>query len=72
MRGAGGVFYCDVVKTNSLTLMKGVTPIHEYDERLMYIPKEPVELPYAVLGRDTIFRTFEITFRELDERFILR
>ena len=70
--GAGGTFMCDIVKAKSLEIMKGLHPIHEYRDRLLYVPRPPVELPYGILGRDTIFRDFEITFRELDQRFILR
>jgi hypothetical protein len=72
VEGAGGKFLCDIVKVKEITLIKGVIPIHTYSDWFTYIPKEPIELPYAVLGRDTIFRNFEITFRENEHRFVLK
>jgi len=70
--GAGSKFFCDIVKLPKLTVFKGVNPLCEFTDGLFHVPKPPTEIPYAVLGRDTIFQIYQIVFREPDERFILR
>ncbi len=72
VQGAGSTFSCEIVEAKQVVLMKGVGRICYYEDVQMYVPKAPVELPYAILGRDTIFGDFEITFREWDKRFKLK
>ena len=71
VQGAGSTFPCEIVMAKQVVLMKGVGRIRYYEDVRMHVPKAPVELPYAILGRDTVFQDFEITFREWDKRFKL-
>lgn len=59
-------------RLKKITLIKGVTEIAELINCHVHIPKPPIDLPYAIFGRDTIFQEFQITFREYEQRFLLR
>ncbi len=69
-RGAGGLFPTYLSKIN-IEVLKGVRPIHTFQEFEVQIAKNNVDIP-MVLGRDTIFAEFEITFREREEKIILK
>lgn len=70
--GAGGTFKTYSVKVDKLSLMKGSKPFVEYKDVELLVPKPPQDLPYVVLGRDGIFHTFDITFRERKEKIVFR
>lgn len=57
---------------DGITIRKGVEDICRMEDVLVHVPKPPAEIPYCVLGRDTVFRLFEITFRENEGKFLLR
>ncbi len=65
--GAGGDFdtnLSDVV----IEIMKGGHVI----EAEVHVPAEEGRVPYVVLGRDTVFLAYDITFRENKECFTMR
>lgn len=69
--GAGGKFQNTLRKVN-ISILKGTTPIHTFRDFLTYVPTEPDRIPYAVLGRDSVFREFDIIFRENLQRVLLK
>lgn len=69
-RGAGGLFPTYLSKVN-IDILKGVRSIHRFQDCEIQIAKNNVDIP-TVMGRDTIFEAFEITFRERDEKIILK
>lgn len=36
------------------------------------VPTEEKRIPYVILGRDSVFRTYDITFRENAQRTVFR
>jgi len=69
--GAGGTFRNTIRKVD-IRLLKGNTPFFKFDGFPTYVPLEEGRVPYVVLGRDSIFRAFDIIFRETQQKFILR
>ena len=70
--GAGSTFPNFLTKVEKITLKKGVNGICELLDVMIHVPKPPAGIPYAVLGRDTIFSLFDITFREREGKFLLK
>ncbi len=68
--GAGGDFMNDVCKFG-VELLKG-TQIMCRLEGEAHVPKEEGRVPYVVLGRDTLFEAYDITFRERRQMVVLR
>ncbi len=69
--GAGGGFD-NTIRKVKIDILKGKTPIAIFPDFPAYVPTEPDRIPYVVLGRDSIFRKFDITFRENLQRVIFR
>ena len=44
----------------------------EFTNLITNVPVEPDTLPYMVLGRDSIFRKFNIRFIEVEEKIMLK
>jgi len=68
--GAGGRFLNDVCEFEAELLKKAET-IYRIKGKA-FVPKETGRLPYVVLGRDYLFRIYDITFRERKQLVILR
>ena len=62
--GAGGLFGARVTRLKKLTLIKNVTVFANFVEIEVLVPEHEGILPYVVLGRDHVFRQFDITFHE--------
>lgn len=69
--GAGGKFQNTIRKVD-ITILKGSTPIIRFHNFPAYVPTEEDRIPYVVLGRDSIFRKFDVIFRENLQRLLLR
>jgi len=69
--GAGGSFN-NTIRRVDISLLKGNSVFAEFPNFPVYVPTDAGRVPYVVLGRDSIFRKFDITFRENQRRFILR
>jgi hypothetical protein len=69
--GAGGRFP-NTIRRVDIAILKGNTGVARFSNFPVYVPTEPDRIPYVVLGRDSIFRKFDVTFRENLERVILR
>jgi len=70
--GAGSTFPNMLMNIYGITIKKGVDAFCQLEDVLVHVPKPPAEIPYCILGRDTIFRLYEITFRENEGKFLLK
>jgi len=68
--GAGGEFMNDICEFE-LEILKGRHAVH-YIKGRAHVPRDIGRIPYVVLGRDYLFETFDITFREKREVVVLR
>jgi hypothetical protein len=69
--GAGGKFR---TRTSSVTiqyLKNGVVKGTSADATV-YVPFDDSSIPYSILGRNTVFRAYEILFLELGQEICLR
>ena len=69
--GAGGRFPNTIRRVN-ISILKGNTIMARFSNFQAYVPTEADRIPYVVLGRDSIFRKFDVTFRENLQKIILR
>ncbi len=70
--GAGGEFKCYETVVQELTVRKNGVPFHSYRGRQVLVPEKAETLPYSILGRDTIFKQFDITFRENNKLVVFK
>jgi predicted aspartyl protease len=68
--GAGGRFPTTPVTLKRLTLVKNISPFAEFVEVPAMIPDQDDVLPYVILGRDRVFKRFNITFQERRRKFV--
>jgi predicted aspartyl protease len=69
---AGGSFRFYRVKLKNLSLLSGGSIFSEFSNLKVLVPQEMErDLPYSILGRNSIFRRFHITFVEKEHRFVL-
>ncbi len=69
--GAGGRFQ-NTIRRVDISLLKGITPVATFRSFPAYVPTEEDRIPYVVLGRDSIFRKFDVVFRERQQRVLLK
>lgn len=62
--GAGGIFTTKVTRLKRLVLIKDVTPFATFEQVEVLVPEHEGILPYVVLGRDYVFRRFDVVFHE--------
>ena len=55
---------------NRIILMKGNTVLNEISNPRIRVPVK-AELPYVILGRDTIFKKYKIRFEENEKQLWL-
>lgn len=71
--GAGGVFKNIKSKIEKVVLVKGIDSAYdEFTNLYVLVPVLPDTLPYFILGRDSIFRRFDIKFQERQEKLTLK
>jgi len=70
--GAGGKFLADVFTIPELDAMKRDVPFAIFRGQQVYVPSQEEAIPYAILGRDTIFRRFVISFDDNHQKLIFR
>jgi len=72
-RAASGEFKTYIVRLPILRVMKGKRPFDEFINIAVQVPQsENISLPYVILGRDYIFKHFDITFHENRQKFTFR
>jgi len=69
--GAGGDFENWISRVD-IEVLKGTTVACSMKGTAVYIPKKVGAVEYCVLGRDSIFEHYNITFQERNQRVILR
>lgn len=70
--GAGGEFPTHNTKIDLIQILKGSTPFCEFENKTVSVPTKAGMIPHVVLGRDSIFQCYDITFRENLENMIFR
>ena len=68
--GAGGSFQTEI-GVFAVQVIKGKKTYWSHDV-MFHIPLEEGRIPYVILGRDSIFQAYNITFREKDQKTIFR
>ena len=69
--GAGGQFSVESGKV-TIEVLKGLRPFIEFADWEVLVPTTYESIPYAVLGRDSIFAAFNIEFRESEQKMIMK
>lgn len=69
--GAGGQFRTVDFRV-TIELMKGGHSYADFKDWHVLVPTNREAIPYMILGRDSVFHRFDVTFRELIQRTILR
>jgi hypothetical protein len=62
--GAGGSFPTSLARLDMMKIIKYKDAFDSFRNILVHIPKREGAIPYVILGRDTIFSHFDITFYE--------
>ena len=71
--GAGGKFSSTASLIGACQLIKNRTVVFdEFTNLNINVPVTPNTLPYMVLGRDSIFRRFDVRFMEKMEKLTLK
>jgi len=68
--GAGGTFICNIGMLPQLVLMKNSSPFCTFRVIKVWVPENENVIPYAILGRDSIFKRFSVTFQENRHRIL--
>src|SRR5208282_2160471 len=70
--GAGGLFSTYEVKIDSIQMIKGSFAFAEFKDWSVLVPSRIGSIPHAVLGRDSVFKKFDVTYRENKEEMVFR
>ncbi len=70
--GAGGMFGTYEVTIDLVEVLKGRHPFCSFENLRVLVPDKEGSIPHAVLGRDSIFRKFDVTYREKKEEIVFR
>lgn len=70
--GAGGKIPCKIMVLPELTLRSKARPFCTFLGRQVWVPDNEGTIPLSILGRDTVFKRFDITFREGKQTIIFR
>jgi hypothetical protein len=70
--GAGGNFNSYLIRLDSIDCLKANEVFCSFDNFLVRVPVAYDLIPFIILGRDSIFTSFDITFRENKQQIIFR
>ena len=70
--GANGSFPIYRVKIDLIEVLKSRQSFCRFKDICVSIPAKKDSIPYPVLGRDSIFRCYDITFRENREHIVFK
>ncbi len=62
--GAGAKFDCNFATVDKISIMKNDEPFCIFENVRIRVPMDKEAIPCAVLGRDYLFKKFDITFHE--------
>ena len=68
---AGGHANFFLARLKKLSLLAGGNIFSEFPNFKVLIPSPEKDLPYTILGRDTVFKRFHITFKENIKKFVI-
>lgn len=66
--GAGGTFKTQVGRVDLVKVMKKAWTFDTFRDLTVHIPTSSEAIPYMILGRDSIFKRFDVTFHERRKR----
>ncbi|MDG6934954.1 MAG: hypothetical protein JRN68_09695 [Nitrososphaerota archaeon] len=69
--GAGGVFGCYIARVKRIGCIKGKHAFASFFGREVLVPSTYGAIPYMILGRNIIFKAFDITFSEGRHKIVL-
>ena len=52
--------------------MSGGKIFSDFRNLMVLVPSRERDLPYVILGRDTVFKRFHITFKENIKKFVIK
>jgi len=70
--GAGGTFNSYLLNLDSIECLKANEVFCSFNNFLVRVPSAYDIIPFVIMGRDSIFTSFDITFRENKQLIILR
>lgn len=70
--GAGGTFSTHPVKLDLIQVLKGTRSFCEFKDITVLVPIKAGLIPHTILGRDCLFRCYDITFRENREHIVFK
>ena len=71
--GASGKFATSIVRLKRLQVFKENHVFDTFQDLFVYVSDRTDDpLPYVVLGRDSIFKHFDITFHENSKKMVFR
>lgn len=71
--GAGGTFKNIIADIQKISLVKGRDSIFdEFTDVKVFVPVKTDAIPYMVLGRDLLFKRYDIMFEELNLKVTLK
>ena len=62
--GAGATFVCDIMILPEMWVMRHGEPFQDFHGMTVWVPRSSDDIPYTILGRDYVFKRFEISFHE--------
>ena len=62
--GAGGSFACDIMTLPEMRLMWHGNSFQDFHGLAVWVPRKNGDIPYTIIGRDIVFKRFEISFNE--------
>jgi len=63
-QGAGSSFNCRLATIQRIAVMKNVLPFCVLRDVKVRVPESYDIFPYVILGRDYVFKRFDVTFHE--------
>ena len=69
---AGGIVPFFKVRIKRLSLLSGGKIFSDFRNLMVLVPSRERDLPYVILGRDTVFKRFHTTFKENIKKFVIK
>lgn len=70
--GAGGSFACEIMSLPEMRLMRHGAQFQDFHGLPVWVPKKNEDIPYTIIGRDSVFKRFEISFNEPHRKITFR
>ena len=70
--GAGGSFLCEIMALPEMRLMWHRVQFQDFHGLSVWVPQKNEDIPYTIIGRDIVFKRFEISFNESHRKITFR